>query len=197
MWGAAGETSARQMRSRRTPRGEYGSGTLPPPRSCRLRRLRPVSIDLRLDVCDSLGVACRLKEMAVPSLALQVVFDRAASMGDIGVRHHPVHRFLEGKEARLDRQVGVFRGQCGVVEPPGRTRRLRNEQFGPTPGLRFQELITRLLQYLKTSKISLFVSGRGNTSPLPWLGRPQARLTHALASRAAGLNMQTRPEGVP
>ena len=58
-------------------------------------------------------------------------------------------------------------------------------------------LITRLLQYLKTSKISLFVSGRGNTSPLPWLGRPQARLTHALASRAAGLNMQTRPEGVP
>src|SRR4029434_10498678 len=27
--------------------------------------------------------------------------------------------------------------------------------------------ITRLLQYLKTSKISLFVSGRGNTSPLP------------------------------
>ena len=44
----------------------------------------------------------------------------------------------------------------------------------------FLELITRLLQYLNASKISWFVSGRGQTSPLPWLGCPQARLIHDL-----------------
>jgi len=44
--------------------------------------------------------------------------------------------------------------------------------------------MTRLLQCLKTNKISGFLSGRGNTSPLPWLGRPQARPIHNRAKQS-------------
>ena len=44
----------------------------------------------------------------------------------------------------------------------------------------FRRFITRLLQSLNASKISWSVSGRGQTSPLPWLGCPQARLIHDL-----------------
>ena len=33
------------------------------------------------------------------------------------------------------------------------------------------------------SKISRFLSGKGHTSPVPWLGRPQARLIHNLAKQ--------------
>jgi hypothetical protein len=50
-------------------------------------------------------------------------------------------------------------------------------------------------QGLKMSKIRWFLSGRGHTSPLPELGRPQTKLIHALKNRPAGLqetNMATR-----
>ncbi len=52
------------------------------------------------------------------------------------------------------------------------------------------ESLTRLLQDLKTSKISGFVSGRGQTSPLPWLGRPQARLIHDLEKQIGGSSIR-------
>ena len=44
-------------------------------------------------------------------------------------------------------------------------------------------MITRLSQGLKMSTISQFRSGRGHTSPLPELGRPQARLIHDFAKQ--------------
>jgi len=47
-------------------------------------------------------------------------------------------------------------------------------------------LKSRLLQGLKISKISGFVSGRGQTSPLPGLGRLPARLIHDLEQPSGG-----------
>src|SRR5688500_4438169 len=65
-------------------------------------------------------------------------------------------------------------------------------------GIRRMDLFTRLLQGLKISKISGFLSGRGQTSPPPRLGCPQARLIHDLEKQVGGsLNTQTRPRGVP
>jgi hypothetical protein len=49
-------------------------------------------------------------------------------------------------------------------------------------------LSSRLLQCPKTSKISWFVSGRGNTSPFPGLGTPQARLIHDLKKQSGSLS---------
>lgn len=121
--------------------------TIPVSLSLRTRRrcdLCPVVIDLRLYLRDSCGVARRFKEVAVPSLSLQVVLDRAAAMWDIGMGDHAIHSFLEGKKARLHSQVCVLGGQRRVVEPPGGTRRLRDEQLGPASGLRFQKLIGQI-----------------------------------------------------
>ena len=46
---------------------------------------------------------------------------------------------------------------------------------------------TRLLQHLKTSRMRGFLSGRGNTPPLPWLGTPKPGSSMTGESRLAGL----------
>ena len=54
----------------------------PLPRPCRRRRLRPVVIDLRLDLRDSFSVACRFEEMSIAPLPLKVLLDRGEPMWD-------------------------------------------------------------------------------------------------------------------
>ena len=60
-----------------------------------------------------------------------------------------------------------------------------------------ETLIARLLQCLKISTLSGFVSGRGQISPLPGLGRPQARLLHDLEQPSGGSSIdKCRHEGL-
>jgi hypothetical protein len=56
--------------------------------------------------------------------------------------------------------------------------------------VRLKTYFTRLLQDYKTSKISGFLSGRGQTLPLPWLGISPARSIQSLEKQRGGSSIR-------
>src|SRR4051794_1343231 len=105
--------------------------------------IRPITIDLLLNLSDGGLVPRRLEEMAVAALPLQVLLDRSVSPGHISMGHGPIRRFFQGKDAGLYCQAGIITGLFWVVEPTCRAGRMRDEQFWPSQLFCLEELISK------------------------------------------------------